>query len=148
MASSIKTIRFHFRSLTALLFRTLAKLLPLLRGVSIWWATLYTSLGVHGDLQSCVWLSGSYFLIWSVSWTACFISCFIFIWLYFYFILFFFVLFSLVSFNRIWGSRMSFTRKPSSSASMNCVNVQLAKSRNHWLWRPMVMMAIRVVMPA
>ena len=43
----------------------------------------YKSLVFHDDLQSCVWLSGSYFLIWSVSWTVCFISCFIFIWLLF-----------------------------------------------------------------
>lgn len=64
-------------------------------------------------------------------------------WLYFDFHLFCF------SFDRIWGSRMSFTRKPSSSASTNCVNAQPAKSRNYWLWRPTLMAtATRAVTPA
>lgn len=72
-----------------------------------------------------------------------FLGFFFLFWLYFDFHLFCF------SFDRIWGSRMSFTRKPSSSASTNCVNAQPAKSRNYWLWRPTLMAtATRAVTPA
>lgn len=40
---------------------------------------------------------------------------------------------------------MSSTRKPSSSASTNCVNAQRAKSLNYWRRRPMAAKPIRIL---